>query len=121
MNFTSLGALLGALSVLLGAFGAHALRDRLDPAMLATFETGVRYQFLHAIALLFVGRAVHDAPRRGATLAGVLFTIGIVLFSGSLYALAGTGVRLWGAVTPFGGVAFIVGWLALSRASWTGR
>lgn len=121
MNFTALGALVGALSVMLGAFGAHALRDRLDPAMLATFETAVRYQFFHAIALLFVGRSVHDAPRPGASLAGVLFTAGIVLFSGSLYAYVGTGVRAWGAVTPFGGVAFIVGWLALARAHWTAK
>jgi uncharacterized membrane protein YgdD (TMEM256/DUF423 family) len=119
MNFTVLGALVGALSVVLGAFGAHALRSRLDPAMMAVFETAVRYQFLHAIALLFVGRHGAGAARAGATLAGALFACGIVLFSGSLYALVFTRLTWWGAVTPLGGVAFIAGWLALARAFWS--
>jgi uncharacterized membrane protein YgdD (TMEM256/DUF423 family) len=116
MNFTTLGALLGFLSVALGAFGAHALRARLDPEMLAVFETGVRYQFLHAITLLFVGQHAADAGRRGLRLAGTLFVIGIAVFSGSLYALALSGVRMWGAVTPLGGVCFLAGWLALAWA-----
>jgi uncharacterized membrane protein YgdD (TMEM256/DUF423 family) len=118
MNFTVVGALLGAISVVLGAFGAHALRGRLEPAMLAVFETAVRYQIVHAIALLFVGRIGADAPRRGAALAGVLFTCGVVLFSGSLYALVFTRLTWWGAVTPLGGLALIGGWLALARAAW---
>ncbi len=116
VNFTTLGALLGFLSVALGAFGAHALRARLDPEMLAVFETGVRYQFLHAVTLLFVGRHAADAGRRGVRVAGTLFVAGIAVFSGSLYALALTGVPLWGAVTPLGGACFLVGWLALALA-----
>lgn len=119
MNYTVLGALAGALSVVLGAFGAHALRGQLTPAMLAVFETGVRYQFLHAFALLFVGRAGAGAPRGGANLAGALFAGGVVVFSGSLYALALSGVTWWGAVTPLGGLALIAGWLVLARAFWS--
>ena len=118
MNFTVLGALVGALSVVLGAFGAHALRGQLEPAMQAVYETAVRYQFLHAIALLFVGRLGPGAPRPGSGLAGALFTCGIVLFSGSLYALVFTRLTWWGAVTPLGGLAFIAGWLALASAFW---
>jgi uncharacterized membrane protein YgdD (TMEM256/DUF423 family) len=119
MNFTFLGAVSGAVSVMLGAFGAHALRGQLSPAMLAVFETGVRYQFLHAIALLFVGRFAAEAPRPGAGLAGTLFACGTLIFSGSLYALALSGATWWGAVTPLGGACFIVGWIALARASWS--
>ena len=116
MNFTTLGALLGFLSVAFGAFGAHALRARLDPEMLAVFETGVRYQFLHAVALLFVGQHAASPARSGVRLSGTLFVIGIAVFSGSLYALALSGVRLWGAVTPLGGASFLAGWLALAWA-----
>ncbi len=118
MNFTSLGALLGFLAVALGAFGAHALKSHLPPSSLAVFETGVRYQFMHALALLYVGTQAAAAPRAGARLAGALFVAGTVLFSGSLYALAFSGVSLWGAVTPFGGLCFLAGWLALARAFW---
>ena len=93
MNSTTVGALFAFLSVALGAFGAHALRARLDPALLAAFETGVRYQFFHALALMFAGTQGSAAPRPGgAKLAGALFVAGIVLFSGSLYALALSGV-----------------------------
>ena len=119
MNFTVLGALVGALSVVLGAFGAHALRGQLAPALQTVFETAVRYQFLHAFALLFVGRAGAGAPRGGANVAGTLFAAGIAIFSGSLYALALTGATWWGAVTPLGGLALIAGWLVLARAFWT--
>jgi uncharacterized membrane protein YgdD (TMEM256/DUF423 family) len=80
------------------------------------FETGVRYQFLHAIALLFVGREATDARRPGLRAAGTLFVAGIAVFSGSLYALALSGVRLWGAVTPLGGGCLLAGWLALAWA-----
>jgi uncharacterized membrane protein YgdD (TMEM256/DUF423 family) len=118
MNFTVAGALLGALSVILGAFGAHALRGQLTPAMQGVYETAVRYQFLHAFALLFVGHTGAQAPRPGAAMAGWLFLAGVLLFSGSLYALALTSATWWGAVTPFGGLSLIAGWLVLARASW---
>jgi len=100
--------------VALGAFGAHALRARLAPEMLAVFETGVRYQFMHALALLFVGQVARGGRTAPARLAGGLFVAGSVLFPGSLYALALTGMRAWGAITPLGGLAFLAGWLALA-------
>ncbi|MBI2789101.1 MAG: DUF423 domain-containing protein [Elusimicrobia bacterium] len=110
---TRLGAGLMFLAVGLGAFGAHALKARLEPDMLAVFETGVRYQVYHALALLLL------ASLRGPSKAAWCFTVGIALFSGSLYLLALTGVRKWGAVTPIGGVLFLAGWLILlfSRSS----
>jgi len=116
VNLTSLGAVLAFLAVALGAFGAHALKATLPPPASTAFETGVRYQFLHALALLFVGTQGRAAPRPGAALAGGLFVSGIVLFSGSLYALALTGASGWGAVTPVGGLCFLAGWLALAWA-----
>lgn len=100
-----------------GAFGAHALRDRLDPADLSTFETAARYQMYHALALLAVGWLGERGHRR-ANAAGALFLTGIVLFSGSLYVLTLCGIRWMGAVTPLGGVALITGWLVLA---WGGR
>lgn len=118
MPLVSLGALLCFLGVAAGAFGAHGLRGRLDPAHLQVFETAVRYQIVHALALLFVGACGPAAPRAGAGLAGGLFLAGIALFSGSLYALVFSGVGAWGAVTPFGGLCFLAGWLALAHASW---
>jgi uncharacterized membrane protein YgdD (TMEM256/DUF423 family) len=121
MPFVSLGALFALAGVAAGAFGAHALRDRLEPALLQVFETAVRYQLVHALALLFTGAHARSAPRAGATLAGWLFVAGIVVFSGSLYALVFTGVRAWGAVTPLGGLCFMAGWLALAIASWPRR
>ncbi|MDD5302521.1 MAG: DUF423 domain-containing protein [Elusimicrobia bacterium] len=105
-----LGAGFMFLAVGLGAFGAHALKARLSPEMLAIFETGVRYQAYHALALLLL------AALRGPSKAGWCFTAGIVLFSGSLYLLALTGARKWGAVTPIGGVLFLIGWLILMFA-----
>jgi uncharacterized membrane protein YgdD (TMEM256/DUF423 family) len=102
-----LGAGFMFLAVGLGAFGAHALKARLEPDMLAIFETGVRYQVYHALALLLL------ASLRGPSKAGWCFTAGIALFSGSLYILALTGVRRWGAVTPVGGVLFLIGWLIM--------
>lgn len=113
------GALAAALAVMLGAFGAHALREQLSADMLSTFETGVRYHVYHALALFVVVLALARGYDAGwATLAGWLFMAGILLFSGSLYVLAITGVRWLGAVTPFGGLAFIAGWLALAVAAW---
>lgn len=110
------GSLAGFLGVAAGAFGAHGLKDRLAPEMLALWETAARYQLVHALALVavaLVGARVRPAGKRLTWLAAWLFTLGIVIFSGSLYALALTGVKALGAITPFGGVAFLTGWLAL--------
>ena len=121
MPFVSIGALLALAGVAAGAFGAHALRERLEPVQLQVFETAVRYQLVHALALLFTGAHAAAAPRAGARLAGALFVAGVVLFSGSLYALVFTGVRAWGAVTPLGGLCFMAGWLSLAVAHWPVR
>ena len=116
-TFLLVGALAGFLAVTFGAFGAHALRARLSPEMLAVFETGVRYHMYHALALLLVSAMM---PRLGGWLvvtSGWLFTAGIVLFSGSLYLLALTGVTILGAITPIGGLAFLAGWACLAIAA----
>ncbi len=118
--FFGLGALSALISVAAGAFGAHALRERLSPDMLAVFETGARYQMYHALGLLAVAWAVARWPTSSAGLAGWLFVAGTVLFSGSLYLLALTGTRWLGAITPLGGVAFIAGWAALAWAALRG-
>jgi uncharacterized membrane protein YgdD (TMEM256/DUF423 family) len=112
---------LGALGVAAGAFGAHGLKAWLTPEMLAVFETGVRYHLIHALALLAVAWAATRWESRVIPAAGWLFVVGIVLFSGSLYVLTLTGIRGLGAITPFGGVALIVGWLLLAWGAWTGR
>jgi uncharacterized membrane protein YgdD (TMEM256/DUF423 family) len=127
-TFPALGAIFGFIGVALGAFGSHALRSKLTPDRVATFETGVRYQMWHALALFVVviveawtpsgGSSSFTlvADRGGAPLlfaAGWLFAGGIVLFSGSLYALAVTHNRAWGAVTPFGGTCLLLGWAML--------
>ena len=113
-TFLLIGAVFGFLGVAFGAFGAHALRSRLSPEMLAVFETGVRYQMYHTFAVLIVAAAI---GRIGAAsllvLAGWFFFAGILLFSGSLYALALTGVGVLGAVTPVGGLLFLIGWACL--------
>lgn len=116
--FWLLGCTFALLAVAAGAFGAHALRDRLPESLLAVFETAVRYQMYHALGLLAVGLLLTRAPGQAATAAGWLFTAGIVVFSGSLYILVLSGVRAWGAVTPVGGVAFLAGWLLLAWAGW---
>ncbi|HET7363500.1 MAG TPA: DUF423 domain-containing protein [Burkholderiales bacterium] len=118
--FFAIGSLSAFIAVALGAFAAHGLKSRLDPAMLATFETGVRYHMYHALALLAVGWACMRWPGTAANASGWLFVAGTVLFSGSLYALALTGTRWLGAITPFGGVAFLAGWLCLAWAAWRG-
>jgi len=103
----------GFLGVALGAFGAHALKVRLAPEMLAAFETGVRYQMYHVFALVAVAWAWDRWPGRVLAAAGWLFIAGIVVFSGSLYLLALTGTKALGAITPLGGLAFLAGWLCL--------
>ncbi|HEU5041442.1 MAG TPA: DUF423 domain-containing protein [Gemmatimonadales bacterium] len=115
--FFTLGAASAFIAVGAGAFGAHALRARLDPAMLAVFETGARYQMYHALGLLAVAWAVARWPAGWAGWAGWLFVTGTLLFSGSLYGLALSGVRWLGAITPLGGVAFLAGWLCLALAA----
>ena len=116
--FFALGAISGFIAVALGAFAAHGLKSRLDAAMLATFETGVRYHMYHALALIGVAWACSRWPGATVNAAGWLFIAGTVLFSGSLYALSLTGVRSLGAITPFGGLAFLAGWLCLAWAAW---
>jgi len=116
--FWLLGCTFALLAVAAGAFGAHALRDRLPESMLAIFETGVRYQMYHAFGLLGVAWLLARSPSQAAAAAGWCFVFGIVVFSGSLYVLTLTGVRTWGAVTPFGGVAMIAGWALLAYAGW---
>lgn len=117
----ALGALAAGLGVGAGAFGAHALRARLAPEMLAVFETGVRYQLVHALALLAVAWAATRWPGRLPHVAGACFALGIVLFSGSLMLLATTGMRALGMITPFGGVAFMAGWVCLAAAALRAR
>jgi len=112
-TFLLIGAVAGFLAVGFGAFGAHALRGRLSPEMLAVFETGVRYQMYHALAILAVGLML---GRMGGWLfatAAWLFTAGIVMFSGSLYVLALSGITTFGAITPIGGLLFLAGWACL--------
>jgi len=109
MDYARIGAGLGFLGVALGAFGAHALRDRLEPALLQAWNTGVLYHLLHAVALFAIGlhaRAAGAAPGAGAA----LLLAGVLVFSGSLYAMALTGIRPLGAVTPFGGLLLLAGW-----------
>ena len=109
--FGSISAFIGVAA---GAFGAHALRARIDPAMLLVYETGVRYQLIHAIALLAIGLAAARLPAGRWSIPVGLFVAGTVLFSGSLYALALSGMRWLGAVTPLGGFCFLLGWLAVT-------
>jgi uncharacterized membrane protein YgdD (TMEM256/DUF423 family) len=119
--FITLGALSGCLAVAAGAFGAHALRERLSASMLETFQTGATYQMYHALALVAVGILLARFSVDGSTwltAAGWLFVAGTVLFSGSLYLLALTDVRWLGAITPLGGVAFLLAWLALAVGVW---
>lgn len=114
--FIRLGAVAGFVGVALGAFGAHALRVRLSADHLAVFETGVRYQLVHALALVLVGVLIGRRPARLTTVAGCCFTVGIVLFSGSLYVLSITGTTAFGVVTPIGGLCFLAGWACLALA-----
>lgn len=116
--FVTLGALNAFIAVAAGAFGAHGLKSQLGADLLATFETGARYHLFHALGLIAVGLVSHLRPSSVVNASGWALQAGIVLFSGSLYALALTGVRGLGAITPLGGVAFLTGWALLAVASW---
>lgn len=119
--YFGLGAVNGLLAVLLGAMGAHLLKGRIPAELMVTFETGAHYHGLHALALVAVGLALASWDTRWLRVAGVAFTAGILLFSGSLYLLAVTGERWLGAVTPFGGTALMLGWLALAAGAWRSK
>jgi uncharacterized membrane protein YgdD (TMEM256/DUF423 family) len=117
--FITLAALSGMLAVTFGAFGAHALRTRLDEHALGVFQTAVQYHFYHSLALLAVGVIALSQPQTALLRSsGYLFIVGIVVFSGSLYLLSMSGLRWLGAITPLGGLAFIAGWGCLAAASW---
>jgi uncharacterized membrane protein YgdD (TMEM256/DUF423 family) len=115
--FLGLGAMSAFVAVAAGAFGAHALRDRLSAEYLAVFETVARYQMYHALALLAVALLLSLRPLGTLQWAGWLFVMGTTLFSGSLYALALTGTRWLGAITPLGGIAFLAGWICLALSA----
>lgn len=109
------GSLLAALAVALGAFGAHGLKDRLSSDMMAIYETAVQYHFYHALGMIMIAILAKLFPDSSLLIwAGGLLVLGIVIFSGSLYTLSLTGIRMLGAITPIGGVAFIVGWVLLA-------
>jgi uncharacterized membrane protein YgdD (TMEM256/DUF423 family) len=113
----ALGSISGGIAVALGAFGAHALRERLSPENLMIFDVGARYQMYHALALLAVGLVAVKVDSVALRIAGIAFTAGSVIFSGSLYALSLTDVRTWGMVTPVGGILFLAGWGSLAVAA----
>ncbi|MBW4572856.1 MAG: DUF423 domain-containing protein [Tolypothrix carrinoi HA7290-LM1] len=120
--FLSIGAIFGGLSVAGGAFASHALRDKISDRSLEIFETAARYQMYHALALLLVALLLsiyQQSPPPTLLASGWLFIIGIALFSGSLYALSLTNVKILGAIAPLGGAAFIAGWGALAFAAWS--
>ncbi len=114
-----LAALNGFIAVAVGAFGAHALKERLSADMLAVYHTGAQYQFYHGLALFAVAvLMLHGQQLTLLRWSGALFLVGIGFFSGSLYVLSLTGVRWLGAITPLGGLAFLAGWLVLALAAW---
>ena len=115
--FFTLASISGGFAVILGAFGAHTLKGKIEPELLTAFETGVRYHMYHSVALPAVARARLSGALMQAA-AAWLFLAGIALFSGSLYVLSLTGVRWLGGITPLGGLAFIFGWLCLALAGW---
>ena len=120
--FFVLGSLSGFIGVAAGAFGAHALKSRLAPELLASFETASRYQLIHALALLAVGWACARWPTRMVRWAGGAFVIGTLFFSGSLYVFALSGERAFSMLAPVGGLAFLCGWALLAWGAWrTGR
>lgn len=115
-RFVGLGGINACLSVALGAFGAHVLKGRLTADMLAVFQTGVQYHMIHALGLICIGIIAGKMVGK-ANAAGWLLLIGIILFSGSLYALSLTGITVLGVITPFGGIAFLAGWIMLAVAA----
>jgi uncharacterized membrane protein YgdD (TMEM256/DUF423 family) len=118
-TFVVLGSLSAFAGVALGAFGAHGLKTRVTPEMLTVWQTGVLYHLIHAVGLLLVGILSYLMPESAMVRnAGWAISVGILLFSGSLYALVLSGVKPLGMITPFGGIAFLVGWLLLGIAAW---
>jgi uncharacterized membrane protein YgdD (TMEM256/DUF423 family) len=125
--FIAIAAILGGLSVAVGAFASHALKEKLTDHALEIFQTGARYQMYHALALLLVGLLCsssfktlpYDAPPSTLIAAGIAFIVGVLIFSGSLYALSLTNIKWLGAIAPLGGAAFIVGWSCLAAAAWS--
>ena len=113
----ALASIFGLISVIAGAAGTHALRDTLDAGALSTFETAARFQMYHALALLAVGILSMRWQTRILTISAVLFTIGIFLFSGSLYILALTGIGIFGAIAPIGGISLMAAWASLALAA----
>lgn len=114
-----LGAINGFLAVALGAFAAHGLKEILDPEKLAIFQTGVRYEMIHALVLLAIGLFLRREYHKMLTISGIAFLVGVILFSGSLYWLAFDGPRWLGPITPLGGLSFLLGWALL--AIWSFR
>ncbi len=115
-RFIALGAVTAFLSVALGAFGAHAVKNSISPELLRVYQTAVEYQFFHALGLILLGLIYQQLPQRLVSLSGWLMLAGIVVFSGSLYILSLSGVRWLGAITPIGGMAFLLAWLILVYA-----
>ena len=117
--FLAIASILGGLSIIAGAFASHALREKLSERALEIFETAARYQMYHALALLLVALLISQTEFSHSSLviAGWAFIIGVTIFSGSLYALSLTDIKVLGAITPLGGLAFIIGWGALAYAS----
>ena len=112
------GAILMDMCVLLGAFGAHALKAQLSPEMLGVYKTAVEYQFYHSLGLLLIGLIGYHVQSKWLNWSGILLFVGIILFSGSLYALSITGVKALGAITPIGGLSFVAGWICLAIGIW---
>lgn len=117
-NILLSGAIFMALAVMLGAFGAHALKTQLSPEMMQVYKTGVEYQFYHALGLLLIGLIGFQIESKWLRWSGLLIITGIVLFSGSLYVLSLTGIKMIGAITPVGGLSFVAGWIFLAFAVW---
>jgi uncharacterized membrane protein YgdD (TMEM256/DUF423 family) len=117
-NALFLGAIFMALAVLLGAFGAHALKNSLAPEMLVVYKTGIEYQFYHSLGLLLIGSVGFHIDSKWLRRSGLFLVLGILLFSGSLYVLVLTGIKVIGAITPIGGVSFVAGWVCLAIAVW---
>ncbi|HEX7584660.1 MAG TPA: DUF423 domain-containing protein [Prolixibacteraceae bacterium] len=115
-NIILSGAIFMALAVLLGAFGAHALKTSLSPEMMQVYKTGVEYQFYHALGLLLIGLIGFQVNSKYIKWSGILIGIGIILFSGSLYILSVSGIKWIGAITPIGGLSFVAGWIFLAVA-----